>query len=168
LASQWYSGFSLRRRRASGEWTLTFLSSTLCFNLMPKAQMISGRSSKYIAFCHNGRSMGSTAVLTVGARLGVEAVENPKSKKKVCALSKAFNARNTGDRETLESHRKKGAGADISTLSDRTKAEHLPHARLEIFTKRNWDMYVQQTSIVPSNGRGKRDSNCCSQCHIND
>jgi hypothetical protein len=37
--------------------------------------------------------MGSTAVLIDGARLGVDEAENPKSKKKVCVLSKPFKAR---------------------------------------------------------------------------
>jgi hypothetical protein len=44
--------------------------------------------------------MGSTSVLVRGARLGVEAAENPKRKKEVCVLSKPFKAQNTGVRET--------------------------------------------------------------------
>jgi hypothetical protein len=37
-----------RRRRARDDWTLTHLSSTQCFLLMSKAEMMSGWSSKYM------------------------------------------------------------------------------------------------------------------------
>jgi hypothetical protein len=54
----------------------------------------------YDVLCNNGGLMGSTSVLVRGARLGVEAAENPKRKKEVCVLSKPFKAQNTGVRET--------------------------------------------------------------------
>jgi hypothetical protein len=74
---------------------------------------------------------GFTAVhvLVDEARIGVHgASENPNSKKKVCVLSKAFKARNTGVRKTNRSKWKKG-GAGVYTLSDLTKAEHVTHTR---------------------------------------
>jgi hypothetical protein len=84
---------------------------------------------------------GSTAVLVDGERLGVdEAAE--KSEKKVCVLSTPFKARNTGVHETHKIQLKKGEGADVYTLSDLTKAEHVTHELLENFTKRNLDMPI--------------------------
>jgi hypothetical protein len=53
--------------------------------------------------------MGSTAVL-------------------VDVLSKPFKARNTGVPETIRIQWKKGEGADVYTLSDLTKTEHVTHA----------------------------------------
>jgi hypothetical protein len=53
--------------------------------------------------------MGSTAVL-------------------VDVLSKTFKARNTGVPETIRIQWKKGEGADVYTLSDLTKTEHVTHA----------------------------------------
>jgi hypothetical protein len=69
--------------------------------------------------------MGSTVILVDGARLGVKAAENPKSKKKVCVLSKPHeilaSARRTKSRE-----RKEKEQTFIYLLSDLTKAETYP------------------------------------------
>jgi hypothetical protein len=93
--------------------------------------------------------MGSTAVL-------------------VDVLSKTFKARNTGVPETIRIQWKKGEGADVYTLSDLTKTEHVTHAytprkvyetelgyaNLKITYIHTYiHTYIQQTSIVPADGR---------------
>jgi hypothetical protein len=82
---------------------------------------------------------GSIAVLVYGARLGVDvAAENPKSKKKVCVLS-AIHEIPASARRTESSGRKEKEQTCVYTLLDLTKAEHVPHARLEQFTEQDFE-----------------------------
>jgi hypothetical protein len=88
-------------------------------------------------------------------------------KKRLCSLSKAFKARNTGVRETHRIQWKKGEAADVYTLSDLPKTEHVSHAYIHASKslrngigelgyanlKVTYCTYVQQTSIAPANGR---------------
>jgi hypothetical protein len=82
LALEWHSGFTLRRRPARDDWTLTFLSSILCFNNMSKAGKAI-RTGQQICdvLCHNGGLMGSAAVLVARARLGVDEADKPEMRR---------------------------------------------------------------------------------------
>jgi hypothetical protein len=59
---------------------------------------------------------------------------------------KPFKARKTGVRETHEIKWKKGEGADVYTLSDLTKPEHVTFARLDSFTKKELLMPILKSN----------------------
>jgi hypothetical protein len=102
--------------------------------------------------------MDCTAVLVGGARLGEdEADENPKSKKKVCVLSKPFKTRKRprNARHPVEEMRRSRRAYIFGPDEGNIRNPCMPRKLYETeFGYANLKVaYVQQTSIVPSDGR---------------